>query len=564
VRAGARYAYRIDGRGPLPDPASRYQPDGVHGLSEVVDPRRFDWTDRMWSRVAARQPVIYELHVGVFSPEGTFSGVEARLPELEALGVTTLELMPVAEFPGRRNWGYDGVDLFAPSHHYGTPDDFRRLVNGAHARGLAVILDVVYNHLGPDGAYIWTFSPEFFSSRHQTPWGRAVNLDGPGSTQVRAFLIENALHWIHEYHIDGLRIDATHTLVDDSRGHFLTQFVRDVRARAGRRVFLTAEDERNDVRLIADPPTGYGFDAVWADDFHHQVHRALTGEFESYYGDFTGDAGDLVETLTEGWFYRGQISRRLGRPRGTLTDGMQLSRFISCLQNHDQVGNRALGERLHHLIEPAAYRAASVLLLCAAHTPLLFMGQEWSASTPFCYFTDHEPELGGKVTEGRRLEFAAFEAFTSAGGRDRIPDPQAASTFEASRLRWDERARPRPAATLRLYEALLHLRAHERALQDADPASLRAFAPIPGTLLLFRGVGGPEVVGVAVNLRAGGRIKVREAAVEAGVPSRRIDVLLSSEDPRFVAPDHPQPVTVDHHAQFVEFPRPSGIVFRLS
>jgi len=404
ISAGSRYRYRLDGDRVLADPASRHQPDGPHGPSAVVDPAAFVWTDADWRGVPGRQLAIYELHVGTFTDEGTFAAAEARLGAIADLGVTAIELMPLAECAGRWNWGYDGVDLFAPSHNYGTPDDLRRFVNAAHAHGLAVILDVVYNHFGPDGAYVHAFSPYFTTDRYQTPWGAGVNLDGEHSDVVRAFFIENALHWIHEYHADGLRLDACHELRDARPRHFLAELIAAARRTVEHRTLIfIAEDDRNCAELITNVSDGgYGFDGVWADDFHHQVRRAVAGDSEGYYRSYSGAIEDIAETLRRGWFYVGQHCEHLNAPRGSEPKGVPVERFIICLQNHDQVGNRALGERLHHQIEDSVYRALSALLLLAPETPLLFMGQEWAASTPFLFFTDHESTLGQAVTEGRR------------------------------------------------------------------------------------------------------------------------------------------------------------------
>ncbi|HXH06040.1 MAG TPA: malto-oligosyltrehalose trehalohydrolase, partial [Vicinamibacterales bacterium] len=460
ARPGDRYRLRRDGGPPMPDPASRFQPEGVHGPSEIVDPAAFEWHDTDWPGVAAGDLVLYELHVGTFTPEGTFAAAAARLPYLRDLGVTAIELMPVADFPGRRNWGYDPAALFAPARCYGPPDDLRRLVDTAHALGLAVHLDVVYNHLGPDGAYLAAFSPPFFTDRHRSPWGAGVNLDGPGSAMVRRFLIENALHWLHEYHIDGLRLDATHALADDGPRHFLAELASAVHAAArGRPALVIAEDSRNLAVLVREPDEGgWGLDGVWADDFHHVVRVMLAGDRDGYYADYEGTTAELAATLRDGWLYQGRMSRYLGAPRGSDPRGVPKRKFVIAIQNHDQVGNRAFGDRLHHAIDPAAYRAASALLLLAPETPLLFMGQEWAATTPFLYFTDHGPELGARVSAGRRREFARFAAFRDERARARIPDPQAESTFLASRLRWEEPERPPHGAVLRLYRRLLALR----------------------------------------------------------------------------------------------------------
>jgi maltooligosyltrehalose trehalohydrolase len=344
----------------------------------VIDPAVFAWSDRQWTGVPLDRAVIYELHVGSFTPAGTFDGATEQLPYLAELGVTLVELMPVADFPGTRNWGYDGAALFAPCRRYGTPDDLRRLVNTAHGLGLGVLLDVVYNHFGPDGAYCTVFSPYYRSARHQSPWGPALNLDGEQSTPVRQFFIENALHWLHEYHLDGLRLDATHWLVDDSRPHFIAELVARVRESVtDRTVLLVAGDERNLATIVRPPSqSGWGLDAVWADDFHHHVRRRAAGDRDGYYQDYSGSIADLAATVRQGWFYCGQYSAYAGAPRGTSPAGVPLERMIVCIQNHDQIGNRPFGRRLNHQVEPAMFRALSALLLFAPETPLLFMGQE--------------------------------------------------------------------------------------------------------------------------------------------------------------------------------------------
>src|SRR5262245_3762666 len=449
---GTRYRYRVSNDRLLPDPASRFQPEGVHGPSEVIDPAAFRWTDRSWTGVALADLIIYELHVGTFSDSGTFAGVEARLDYLAQLGVTAIELMPIAEFAGRWNLGYDGVDLFAPSHHYGRPEHLRRLVNSAHAHGLAVILDVVYNHLGPDGAYQSAFTPRYFDDRHHTPWGAAINLDGVDNARVREFLLQNALHWVNEYHVDGLRLDATHELIDESSKPFLAEFSETVRASVPRHVVVTAEDDRNLARLAVPVAAGgFGLDAVWADDFHHHLRRRLAGDREGYFKGYEGRAPDITLTLQSGWFYSGQVSPYTSKYRGTDPAPLDLEQFIICLQNHDQVGNRAHGDRLHHRIDAASYRAATALLLCAPETPLLFMGQEWAASTPFRFFTDHTEEIGRRITNGRREEFAGFADFRDPDARSRIPDPQDPQTFADSRLQWNELTAEDHQRTFRLY-----------------------------------------------------------------------------------------------------------------
>lgn len=565
VCAGERYRYRIDNDRVLPDPASRFQPEGVHGPSQVVDPRSFRWTDDRWTGLSLDDIVFYELHVGTFSPEGTFTGATRRLRDLAALGITAVDLMPVADFPGSRNWGYDGAALFAPARCYGTPDDLRRLVDTAHALGLGVFLDVVYNHLGPDGAYLSAFSPYYLTGRHRTPWGAALNFDGDHHMRVREFFIENALHWVHEYHADGLRLDATHAIADESRRHFLAELAARVReSAAGRRVLVVAEDHRNLSRMLkSESDGGWDVDAVWADDFHHECRRLLAGDLDGYYRDFSGRTEDLATTLRRGWFYTGQYSIHLRERRGTDPAGISANRFVICLQNHDQVGNRALGERLHHQIDPAAYRAASVLLLMAPETPLLFMGQEWAASTPFLYFTDHHPELGRLVTEGRRQEFRHFAAFSDPRAREQIPDPQAPSTFLRSRLNWAERIEEPHASALRLYQALLALRRREPTLRD--PRTFHASALDDATVAMRRD-GSHDTFLIVARLKGTGEVDLAHGLTtrERENPPRigRWQLVLNSEDPAFSLEPMPPELDLAFEAATVRFLRPSAIVLR--
>ena len=564
---GALYRYRLDGKGPYPDPVSRRQPLGVHGPSGVVDPGRFDWRDEGWGGVALEELVVYELHVGAFTAEGTFSSAAEQLPYLRDLGVTAVELMPVADFPGRRNWGYDGVCLFAPARCYGTPDELRRLVDRAHRAGLAVLLDVVYNHLGPDGAYLGLYSPDYFSASRPTPWGKAVNLDGHGSEHVRAFLVENALHWVHEYHLDGLRLDACHALFDDSPRHFLAELPARVRdSVAGRRVVVIAEDSRNAVHMVRpESDGGWGLDAVWADDLHHQVRVALAGDRDGYYRDFTGSLADVARTLRDGWFYQGQRSERAGGPRGSDPTPAPPRRFVVCVQNHDQVGNRALGERLHHQVGAPSWRAASALLVLAPETPLLFMGQEWAAASPFLFFTDHSEALGHLVTAGRRREFAGFAAFSDEAARERIPDPQAEATFQRSRLDWAEAGEPAPARVRELYRALLRLRRElglgrlERGGYDVRVAGsalvLDATPPGGERVLLIVRLGGNVAGG------DGADAEVEAAEVRCPVPSGAAwRVRLSTEDPAFVEEPMTPEVTVEGADPHVVLRRPGAVV----
>jgi maltooligosyltrehalose trehalohydrolase len=478
VGAGARYRFVLDGQA-LPDPYSRSQPDGVHGASEVVDPEAFRWHDVSWPGLTMPGLVIYECHVGTMTPEGTFHALIERLPDIKALGVTAIELMPVAQFPGSRGWGYDGTHLYAPYSGYGGPDGLRRFVDAAHQQGLGVILDVVYNHFGPDGNYLGAYSADYFTKRYSTPWGSAVNYDGRNSRRTRDLVVGDAVHWLQEYHIDGLRLDATHAIFDSSAEHILAEIKRACAEEGlpGRDAVVIAEDDRNLARLVTPPPNGDGLDGVWSDDFHHQVHVWLTGEEDGYYADFTGTPPDIASTVEQGWFYSGQPSGfRDGEPWGSSAEGISRERLVYCLQNHDQVGNRAFGERLNHLVAIEDYLAASALLLLAPSTPLLFQGQEFAASSPFLYFTDHEPELGRLVTAGRRKEFARFAAFKDPARREQIPDPQAESTFLRSKLRWEERLEPAGAGALAFHTELLRLRREDPVWSDQSASATKAFA----------------------------------------------------------------------------------------
>jgi maltooligosyltrehalose trehalohydrolase len=556
AQPGDRYAYAIDEGQWLPDPASRFQPDGVHAWSEVIDPSAFRWTDGSWSGLDPRRAVIYELHVGTFTPEGTFRAAIAKLPHLRDLGVTAIELMPLADFAGRRNWGYDGVAPFAPSRAYGRPDDLRAFVNAAHHAALAVFIDVVYNHLGPEGAYLPAISPRFLTKKHETPWGGAVNLDDEGSGAVRSLIVDNALHWIHEYHADGLRLDATHALFDDSPRHLVAELVDAVHAAADPRPLVYAEDHRNWNTMVQPASRGgWDLDGVWADDFHHVVRRMMGGSGHGYFVDFEGTARELADTLRRGWLYIGQRSRHQGAPRGTDPSSVEMRRAVICVENHDQVGNRAMGDRPEHSADPAAWRAAIVVLLTSPMTPLLFMGQEWAASSPFLFFTDFAPELGRQVVEGRRREFDAFPEFSARGAADRIPDPQADDTFEASRLRWDEIGRPEHARVLALHRALLRLRRERAALMGADACECAADALDDDTVVFGRGDDGEEPLLVVARLRGRGSVRVPRLAGAAWHP------LLTTEDAAFAEDSRPPRVDA---GGTIDFARPGAIVFTRS
>ena len=463
VAPGAKYTYQLDGSKERPDPASRCQPDGVHGPSAVVDLSAFAWTDTQWKGRALEESVFYELHVGTYTRDGTFCALIPRLAQLKDLGITTIELMPIVQFPGGRNWGYDGVYPYAPQNTYGTPRDLQELVNAAHEQGLAVALDVVYNHLGPEGNYLGEYAP-YFTDHYHTPWGAAVNFDRAHSDEVRVFFIQNALYWLRKFHFDALRLDAVHSIFDASAYPFLAELATQVSAlssKLGRQIHVIAESDLNDVRVLRPVEAGgFGMHAQWSDDFHHSVHTLLTGESSGYYADF-GNTKALKETLENGWYYSGQYSRHRERRHGNCSKGFAPERFVVCNQNHDQVGNRANGERLSTLVDFEGLKLAAGITVLSSLVPMLFMGEEYGEVAPFLYFTSHgDKDLGEAVRRGRTNEFATF------GWKGGIPDPQAESTFSASKL--DHLLAERePHRTLQnLYKRLLRYRC-ERKLAKA-------------------------------------------------------------------------------------------------
>ena len=460
-RPGDRYRFRLADGGLRPDVASRFQPQGVFGPSECIDPGAYRWRAEGWTRPGWTGQTIYEIHLGALTPAGTYRAATEWLGRIRELGAEALELMPLADFAGRRNWGYDGVALYAPARCYGRPDELRGLVDAAHACGLAVILDVVYNHVGPAGSCLSDYCADYFRSGEGTAWGAAFNLDGERSRPVRDFLVGNAAYWLDEFRFDGLRLDATHAIADKSPTHLLAEIAAAARARGA---FVIAEDERNETEILQRPDgTGYGFDAAWADDFHHEVRVGLTGAGESYFSGYSGTAGELAGTLARGWTYCGQpYGPWGGRPRGAPCTHLPERAFVVCIENHDQIGNRARGERLEHLVSARQFRAASLLLCLSPYPPLLFMGQEWAAGTPFLYFTDHGGELGRRISAGRQREFEGAGWPADA----ELPDPEAPATFAASKLRWQEREEPAHAATLALYREALAQR--RRWLRRAD------------------------------------------------------------------------------------------------
>jgi 1,4-alpha-glucan branching enzyme/maltooligosyltrehalose trehalohydrolase len=463
AQPGSRYLFRIDGDFLVPDPASRFQPESVHRASEVIDPRAFDWADEGWSGRVWEDAVIYELHVGAFSKQGNFAGVIGHLDHLVDLGVTAVELMPVAECPGKVNWGYDGVYPFAPEQRYGRPEDLKALVQAAHGRGLMVLLDVVYNHFGPEGNYLPRFAGPFFTKRYGTPWGSAIDFESEHSRTVRDFFIHNALYWLEEYNLDGLRIDAVHAIHDASKPDILTELAGAVHTRLGQRhVHLVLENDRNEARHLERDPQGKArlFSAQWNDDLHHALHVLLTGEDAGYYADYAEQPlHQLGRCLTTGFAYQGEPSPfRGGATRGEQSAHLPLTAFVSFLQNHDQVGNRAFGERIVELAEPDAVRAAVAILLLAPSPPLLFMGEEWGCEQPFPFFCHFGPSLAAQVRKGRRREFARFPEFQDEAARERIPDPGSRETFESAVLRWGDREVDRHREWLAYYRRLLEIR----------------------------------------------------------------------------------------------------------
>jgi maltooligosyltrehalose trehalohydrolase len=491
---GTDYLLVLPEVGARPDPVSRFQPHGVHGPSRVVAPDSFRWSDGGWSGIPLGDYVLYELHVGTFTDEGTFDGVRGKLDHLRALGITAVELMPVAAFPGARNWGYDGAALYAPHVAYGGPEGLKRLVDACHAAGMAVVLDVVYNHFGPEGSYAGDFGP-YFTARHHTPWGDGLNFDGDGSPEVRRFFVDNALYWLTEYHVDALRLDAIHGIADDSPKHVLAELgeaFHDQAARLGRRAFVIAESDLNDVRVIRPrADAGYGLDAQWNDDFHHSLHAVLTGARRGYFADF-GAVADLAKAVGEGFVYDGRPSVYRRRPHGTSSASEPGERLVHYLQNHDQVANAYQGKRLAALVSAERQKVAAALLFVAPGLPMLFMGQEMAEDAPFHYFTSHtDPELARAVREGRHAEY--LHLLEEGAGAASWADPQAEGTFRESRLRWALADSPPRADMLRFHRELIALRKRLPALRSGPKARTRvSFDEAARYLVVERGPGGDD------------------------------------------------------------------------
>jgi maltooligosyltrehalose trehalohydrolase len=495
---GARYRYRLDGGDAFPDPASRFQPEGPHGPSQVVDPSSFRWSDRDWRGAALPGQVIYEMHIGTFTREGTWEAAIRELPHLAATGITVLELMPVAEFPGRFGWGYDGVDLFAPTRLYGGPDDLRRFVDRAHGLGLAVILDVVYNHLGPDGCYLTEFSDDYFTDRYQNEWGKPIDFDGERSAPVREFFVANAGYWVDEFHIDGLRLDATQQIFDASPVNVMGEITARVReAGRGRATLVIAENEPQDVSLVRPSGDGgCGMDALWNDDFHHAAMVALSGRSEAYYSDYRGTPQEFVSAAKWGYLYQGQRFRWQGKRRGTPAFATSPDAFVNYLQNHDQVANSALGLRAHRLASPGVHRAMTALMLLSPGTPMLFQGQEFAASSPFLFFADHEPALAAAVRRGRAEFVSQFPSIATPEVQALLSDPADRRTFERCKLDHGEREREGHAQDLALHRELLRLR-------RGDPAfHVRRRGAVDGAVL------GPDAFVLRYFAASGDRLLV--------------------------------------------------------
>jgi maltooligosyltrehalose trehalohydrolase len=532
--AGMLYRYRVEDSANLyPDPASRFQPNGPHGPSQIIDPEAFHWTDGTWLGIHLEGQVIYEMHLGTFTQEGTWEAASRELLELAGAGITLIEVMPVADFVGRYGWGYDGVDLFAPSHLYGTPDDCRRFVDRAHALGLGVILDVVYNHLGPDGNYLAHFSPDYFTDRYTTDWGTAINFDGERSGPVREFFVANAGYWIDEFHFDGLRLDATQEIYDQSPVHILAAIAQQVRHSArGRSTILVAENEPQHAKLVRSPAQGgYGLDALWNDDFHHSAMVALTGHNQAYYTDYCGTPQELISALKWGYLYQGQWYRWQKQRRGTPTFGLKPATFVTFIQNHDQIANSSSGLRCHQLTSPGRYRAMTAVMLLGPGTPMLFQGQEFAASSPFLFFADHNEELSALVRRGRAEFLSQFPSIACPEIQSRLPDPGDPRTFERSRLDLSERHRHTEAYTL--HRDLLRLRRQDPVLHSQRPGGVDgAVLGSAAFVLRFFAENGHDRL-LIVNLGRDLHVDPVPEPLLAPPEHMRWKTLWSSEDPRY-------------------------------
>ena len=544
------YKYRVDGTGPWPDPCSRFQPQGVHGPSLIVDPAAFRWSDAKWPGARLHGQVLYEMHIGTFTPAGTFDAAIGKLAYLRELGITMLEVMPVAECPGRWNWGYDGVQLFAPYHVYGDHEGFKRFVDGAHALGIAVILDVVYNHLGPDGNYLKCFSPHYFSTRHQTEWGEALNLDDEHAQGTRDFILGNARYWLSEFHLDGLRLDATQSIFDDSRPHILEDLARTARATAHpRSIVVISENEPQHAHQLLPPERGgFGLDAMWNDDFHHAAKVALTGTRDGYFGDYTGRAQEFVSCVRRGFLYQGQWYPWQKKTRGTSAAGLPAETLVVFLQNHDQVGNTFLGDRVHATTAPGRYRALMALTLLGPQTPMLFMGQEFAASARFMFFADHHEELAALVHKGRREFLSQFRAYADEAAQERVPAPHDEATFSGSKLDWREAEQN--AEALAFHRDLIQLRACDPVISQQDRTKLDGATLSEQAFVLrwFDADHGDRLL--VINLDRELPLAPPSEPLLAPSPGANWQLLWSSEDPRYGGHGVTMPVADDGHGEW--------------
>lgn len=544
AKAGMTYRYRLDGGELLPDPCSRFQPEGPHGPSLIVDPDAFAWRDHDWSGLTMRGQVIYELHIGTFTPEGTFDSAITRIDALKDLGITVIEVMPVAEFPGRWNWGYDGVGLYAPAHVYGDPEALKRFVDEAHLRGLGVILDVVYNHLGPDGNYLPAFSDDYFTDRYPNEWGQAINFDGPGSQGTREFFIQNACYWIEEFHMDGLRLDAVHAFHDAGPVHVVAELSQAARKAAGKRsIILIAECEAQWVCTIQPvAQQGWGLDGVWSEDFHHTARVAATGRSEGYFTDYRGRPQEFISCVKRAFLYQGQRYQWQGKPRGTVVAQEPAESFVFFTQNHDQIANQLRGDRLHQKTSPGVSRALTALLLLAPETPMLFMGQEFAASAPFLFFADFPPgELAGQIHQGRKAFLAQFPSYGSSDAQAAIADPCDPAIFQRSKLDWAERERY--GECYRLHQDLLRLRREDSVI--AQQARDRVDGAVIGPaafVLRYAGQEGNDRL-LLVNLGADCNYRPAPEPLLAPPAGRAWSFVWSSDAPEYGGPGVIAPLT---------------------
>jgi maltooligosyltrehalose trehalohydrolase len=557
---GMTYRYRVDGEKDFPDPCSRFQPEGPHGPSLIVNPSAYRWRDHNWPGVRIMGQVIYELHIGAFTQEGTFDAAIQELEVLKRLGITLLEIMPVAEFPGRWNWGYDGVCLFAPSHRYGDYEAFKRFVDAAHNKGLGVILDVVYNHFGPDGNYVSVFSDDYFTDRYPNEWGQAINFDGPRSAGVRELVVQNACYWIEEFHLDGLRIDATHAIHDAGEQHILAALSLETRRAAGRRsIVLIAESEAQEIHAVRPVEQGgWGLDAIWSDDFHHVSRVAATGRSEAYYTDYRGAPQEFISAIKRGFLYQGQRYHWQRKARGTVVDREPACSFVFYLQNHDQIGNTLTGNRLHTLTSPGLYRVLTTIHLLAPQTPMLFMGQEYGASNPFLYFVDFGGhELGPKVQQGRQQFLSQFPSYASEAAQKSMFDPNDALTYDRSKLDGAERRAQGPL--YKLYRDLLRLRREDLVFsaQSRDAIDGAILSPQAFVIRCFEATDHDRLV--VINLGPDLHFVPAPEPLLAPPPHGEWALLWSSDHPQYGGPGIINPLTEEGW----HIPAESATVFRM-